>query len=80
MKGICINDKKLHELMLPLVQYQNCNSVALLQYPKHRIIFKQADGGVLKLSLPSNLAHELYRIGLIPQTTKAVKLLTSGSR
>jgi hypothetical protein len=72
MKGICINGKKLHELMLPLVQYQNCNSVVSMQYPKHRIIFEQADGGVLKLSLPSNLALELYRTGLIPQDKNCI--------
>jgi hypothetical protein len=67
MKGISINGKKLHELMLPLVQYQNCSSVVSMQYPKHRIYFEQTDGGVLRLSLPSNLALELYRTGIIPQ-------------
>ncbi len=67
MKSISINGKKLHELLLPLVPYKNCNSIASLQYPKHRIFFEQAGGSVLRLSVPSNLALEMYRVGILPQ-------------
>ena len=67
MKGISINGKKLHELMMPLVPYKNCNSVASLRYPKSRISFDQSEGGELKLTIPSNLALEMYRIGILPQ-------------
>ena len=33
MKGISINGKKLHEIMMPLVPYENSNSVASQRYP-----------------------------------------------
>ena len=67
MKGISINGKKLRELMMPLVQYANCNSVVSMCYPKNRILFEQQDEGMLKLKIPSNLALEMYRVGILPQ-------------
>ncbi len=72
MKGISINGKKLHELTMPLVPYENCNSVVLLRYPKNRISFEQSEGGVLRLTIPSNLALEMYRIGILPQDTSRI--------
>jgi len=62
MKGISINGKKLHELMMPLVPYKNSNSVASLRYPKNRISFEQSEWGVLRLIIPSNLALEMYGV------------------
>ena len=67
MKGIAINGKKLHEIMMPLEQYKNCNSLISLRYPKSRILFEQDDEGLLKLKIPSNLALEMYRLGILPQ-------------
>ena len=67
MKGISINGKKLHEIMLPLQPYDNCSSVISLCYPKSRIIFNQQEGGLLNLIIPSKLALEMYRIGVLPQ-------------
>jgi hypothetical protein len=67
MKGISINGKKLHEIMLPLQPYNNCNSVVSQCYPKNRIIFDQQEGGILSLTLPSKLALEMYRVGVFPQ-------------
>ncbi len=66
MKGISINDKKLHEIMMPVVPYENCNSVVSLRYPKNRIEFTLSDG-LLKLTVPSKLALEMYRVGVLPQ-------------
>jgi hypothetical protein len=66
MKGISINGKKLHEIMMPVVPYENCNSIVSQGYPKQRIEFKFYDE-VLKLTVPSLLALEMYRIGILPQ-------------
>lgn len=66
MKGISINGKKLHEIMMPLVPYENCNSVASLRYPKQRIEMEFYDE-LLKLTVPSKLALEMYRVGILPQ-------------
>jgi len=67
MKAISINGKKLHELMMPLVPYENCNSVISMRYPKSRIFFEQSEEGILRLTIPSNLALEMYRISILPQ-------------
>lgn len=67
MKGISINGKKLHEIMLPLQPYENCSSVISQCYPKNKIFFNQKEGGVLNLTIPSKLALEMYRIGILPQ-------------
>jgi hypothetical protein len=66
MEGISINGKKLHEIMMPLVPYENCNSIASLRYPKQRIKFEFHDD-LLKLTVPSKLALEMYRVGILPQ-------------
>ena len=66
MKGISMNGKKLHEIMMPLVPYENCNSVASQRYPKQRIEFELYDD-LLKLTVPSKLALEMYRVGILPQ-------------
>lgn len=66
MKGISINGKKLHEIMMPVVPYANCNSVITQCYPKNRIEFI-INKGILKLTVPSNLALEMYRISILPQ-------------
>lgn len=66
MKGISINGKKLHEIMMPLVPYENCNSVVSQSYPKQRIDFEYYDDQ-LKLTVPSKLALEMYRVGILPQ-------------
>ena len=66
MKGISINGKKLHEIKMPLVPYENCNSVVSLCYPKQRIEFELYDD-LLKLTVPSKLALEMYRVGVLPQ-------------
>jgi len=66
MEGISINGKKLHEIMMPLVPYKNCNSVVSQCYPKQRIELKLYDE-LLKLTVPSKLALEMYRVGILPQ-------------
>jgi hypothetical protein len=67
MKGISINGKKLHEIMMPLVQYEKCSSLVSMRYPKSCIFFEQKAEGELKLKIPSNLALEMYRVGILPQ-------------
>ena len=66
MKGISINGKKLHEIRMPVVPYENCNSIVLQGYPKQRIKFELHDDQ-LKLTVPALLALEMYRIGILPQ-------------
>ena len=72
MKGISINGKKLHEVMMPLVPYTNINSVVSMSYPKTRIFFEQSEGGILRLKIPPKLALEMYRIGILPQDTNHI--------
>ena len=71
MKGISINGKKLHEITMPLVPYENCNSVVSQRYPKSRIVFIPCEKQ-LKLVLPSKLALEMYRVGVLPQDASQV--------
>jgi hypothetical protein len=66
MKGISINGKKLHEIKMPVVPYENCSSVVSQSYPKQRIKFELYDDQ-LKLIVPSKLALEMYRVGVLPQ-------------
>ena len=66
MKGISINGKKLHEIRMPVVPYENSNSIVLQSYPKQRIKFELCDD-LLKLTVPSTLALEMYRVGVLPQ-------------
>ena len=66
MKGISINGKKLHEIRMPVVPYENCSSVVSQSYPKQRIKYEVFDDQ-LKLTVPSLLALEMYRIGILPQ-------------
>ncbi len=54
---------------MPLVPYRNCNSVASLRYPTHRIKFEQ-NGDEVNLTVPPMLALEMYRIGILPQDKK----------
>ena len=67
MKGISINGKKLHELGMPLVQHPNSHCVITMQYPKNRIHFEMPEKDILKLTIPSKLALEMYRVGILPQ-------------
>jgi hypothetical protein len=66
MKGISINGKKLHEIKMPVVPYENCNSIVSQSYPKQGIKFEFHDE-LLKLTVPSLLALEMYRVGVLPQ-------------
>jgi len=66
MKGISINGKKLHEIRMLVVPYENCNSIVSQSYPKQRIKFELYDDQ-LKLTVPSKLALEMYRVGILPQ-------------
>lgn len=65
MKGISINGSKLHDISMPLVPY-SCGVVTSLRYPKERIKFEYQEGTV-KLTVPSRLALEMYRTGVLPQ-------------
>ena len=71
MKGISINGKKLHEIMMPVMPYENCSSIVSQRYPKNRIEFI-LDKDILKLSVPSKLALEMYRVGILPQDKNQV--------
>ena len=52
--------------MMPVVPYENCNSVITECYPKQRIEFEINDN-LMKLTVPSKLALEMYRVGILPQ-------------
>ncbi len=79
MKGISINDHKLHDVQMLLVPY-NKGLVSSLLYPKHRIKFEIiADN--LNLEIPGFLALELYRTGILPQNTaECVIVKVSGKK
>jgi len=68
MKGISINGSKLHEINMPLVPY-NCGTLAYLRYPKNRINFQYSKDEA-KLTVPTCLALEMYRVGVLPQDEK----------
>jgi len=57
MKGISINEHKLHEIQMLMVPYSK-GTVSYLKYPKHRIQFKREANEVF-LKMPSFLALEL---------------------
>jgi hypothetical protein len=65
VKGISINGLKLHDINMPLVPYK-CGVVATLRYPKERIDFEYSKGEA-KLTVPTRLGVEMYRIGVLPQ-------------
>lgn len=65
MKSLSINGHKLHAVEMLLVPYST-DSVSYLKYPKHRIQYEIIDDN-LTLKIPSMLALELYRKGIIPQ-------------
>ena len=71
MKGISINGNYLHKIMMPLEPFENCNSATFLCYPKHRIKFELSDN-MLKLIVPTKLALEMYRIGVLIQNKNLV--------
>ena len=65
MKGISINGSKLHDINMPLAPY-SCGVVASLRYPKERMDFECSEG-IAKLTVPTRLALEMYRTGVLPQ-------------
>ncbi len=79
MKGISINDHKLHDVQMPLTPYKK-GMVSYLKYPKHRIKFEfTADN--LHLEIPGFLALELYRTGILPQNAaESVTVKVSGKK
>ncbi len=68
MKGISINEHKLHEVEMPLEPYKK-GVVSHLRYPKHRI-HHELVGEKLHLNLPCFLALEMYRTGILPQNNE----------
>ena len=65
MKGIAVNNHKLHEVRMLLSPYSS-GGVSYLRYPKNRILFELNDDGCI-LRIPSLLALELYRKLILPQ-------------
>jgi len=65
MKGISINDQKLHEVRMLTIPY-DAKTVSHLVYPKSRIKF-QLNEDKLTLCIPPMPAIELYRTGILPQ-------------
>lgn len=56
---------------MPLATYENCNSEASLCYPKRYIEFEPYDD-LAKSTVPSKLALEMYRVGVLPQNESEV--------
>jgi len=50
---------------MPLAPY-SCGVVASLRYPKERMDFECSEG-IAKLTVPTRLALEMYRTGVLPQ-------------
>jgi hypothetical protein len=79
MKSISINNRKLHEVEMLLLPYDQ-RTVSYLKYPKHRIQF-EIEGDKLFLNIPVSLALELYRTAILPQNSDAgVSVKVSGKR
>jgi hypothetical protein len=79
MKSVSLNDHRLHEVQMPLVPYSEYSS-SYLRYPKHRIQCERK-GDELVLKLPSFLALELYRQGILPQgNTEKITIEIGGKR
>ena len=77
MKGISINNYKLHQIRMLTVPYSK-GVVSYLSYPKHRIQF-EFKGNSLFVKLPSFVALELYRRGILPQNAEeAISVKVSG--
>jgi hypothetical protein len=66
MKSISINGYKLHEIRMPVVPFENNNSIVSRCYPKGRIVFN-LHNEFISLVLPSDLVLEIYRTGILPQ-------------
>ncbi len=65
MKGIEINGKKLHEVGMHL-KPSNPGTTMTLRYPKSQLRYA-FEGESLSILVPSYLAVELYRKGVLPQ-------------
>ena len=76
MKSLSINGHKLHEVQMLLVPFNN-DSVSYLRYPKHRILYENIEDRVT-LKIPSMLALELFRKGILSQDQDA-KIILCGS-
>ena len=74
MKSLSINGHKLHEVEMLLVPYNN-DTVSSLRYPKHRILYEIIDN-VVTLKIPSMLALELYRKGVLSQNQEEKIILS----
>jgi hypothetical protein len=79
MRGVSINDHKLHDVQMSLFPY-NKGIASYLKYPKHRIKFEfKVDN--LHLAIPAFLALELYRTGILPQNAaESVTVKVSGKK
>lgn len=78
MKGVSINGKKLHEVQMKLESY-NKGTVCHLRYPKTRIQFEPTESGML-LQIPSFLALELFRVGIVPQNPDDIFPVSIGKK
>lgn len=79
MKGISIDEHKLHEVKMLIEPYTR-STVSYLRYPKHRIHHELTDEQ-LHLRVPCFLALEMYRIGILPQDKEqSVTIKISGKR
>ena len=78
MKGIEINGNKLHEV--GLYQRPHAPGVSVtLRYPKQRIQYS-FEIGKSYIEVPSLLAVELYRSGIIPQNLGGTLIIKESGR
>ena len=67
----------MHEVRMLLQPYGN-NTISYLQYPKHRISY-EVDENTVVIKLPSMLALELFRTGVLtPDRNDQIKISISG--
>jgi len=78
MKGIAINGKMLHKVEMAEVPY-SCGRVCRLLYPKSRIEAEFSESKIT-LKIPSFLAVELYRTGVLPQSQEETFPVSVGGK
>ncbi len=78
MKGIEINGHKLHEVSLYQTPFAP-NVCVSLRYPKQNIKYS-FEAGESYIEVPSLLAIELYRSGIIPQKSEEHLIIKESGR
>lgn len=73
-QGVWLNDFRLDEVQMLLQPQPGHNGLSYLRYPPARIVARQYDEGVIRLTLPSLLLIELFQREILSSRNKMVTL------